>query len=145
MGTCLCEHCTAVCCHYISLEIDEPETPRDFDDIRWYLLHDGISVYVDGGRWYLQIETRCRELQPDGRCGIYPRRPAICREYRTDNCDYHSGAYDYEHYFDSAEKLEAYVREHFARRPRRRRASRNGAARLRRPSGNGRSLPVIQP
>ncbi|MEC7678378.1 MAG: hypothetical protein VX694_03850, partial [Planctomycetota bacterium] len=37
----LCEYCTAKCCHYFALAIDEPVNRRDFDFIRWYLLHDG--------------------------------------------------------------------------------------------------------
>ena len=36
---------------------------------------------------------RCRSLGPDGRCGIYERRPAICRNYveRSDPLCVHYG------------------------------------------------------
>ena len=49
----LCEYCTAKCCHYFALAIDEPVNRRDFDFIRWYLLHDGATVFVEGEDWYL--------------------------------------------------------------------------------------------
>lgn len=106
----LCEHCTAVCCRYIALPIDTPETKSDFDDVRWYLLHDGVSAFIEDGDWYLNIATSCRHLQPDFRCGIYETRPRICREYSTDNCDYHSGDYGWEEHFTCPEHIDAYRR-----------------------------------
>ncbi len=134
MPSILCEHCTAACCRYIALPIDRPQTPRDFDDIRWYLMHEGISVFVEDGDWYMLIQTRCRHLQPDHRCGIYDTRPRICRSYTTDNCDYHSGDYGWEAHFSAPEHLDAYMREHGIRRLW---AARDGSMRRRgrRPAG----------
>jgi len=106
----LCEHCTALCCQYIALPIETPRTRADFDDVRWYLLHEGISVFVEEGDWYLCIATTCRHLEADQRCGIYPTRPRLCRQYSTSDCDYHSGDYDWEQHFTGPEHLEAYVR-----------------------------------
>lgn len=111
----LCEHCTGVCCRYIALPIETPTDKSDFDDIRWYLLHEGIGVFVEDGDWYITMTTTCRHLQPDNRCGIYATRPRICREYSTDSCDYHSGDYNWQHHFATPEHLDEYVREHFAR------------------------------
>lgn len=108
----LCEHCTGYCCRYIALPIDEPTTSKDFDDIRWYLLHEGVSVFVEGGEWFINIQTVCRHLQPDYRCGIYETRPKICRDYSTESCDYHSGDYGWEQHFTCPEHLDAYQREH---------------------------------
>ena len=109
----LCEHCVGYCCRHIALPIDVPEEKSDFDDIRWYLLHEGVGVFVEDDEWYLQVNTACRHLQPDFRCGIYETRPQICRDYSTDNCDYHSGDYGYQHHFLSAEHLDAYIAEKF--------------------------------
>lgn len=45
-----------------------------------------------------QFETwvyRCRALQDDGRCGIYDRRPQLCRDYPAGGdrmCVHHGGA-----------------------------------------------------
>ena len=108
----LCEHCVGYCCRHIALPIDVPTTRKDFDDIRWYLLHGGISVFVEDGAWYLHVETTCRHLLPDNRCGIYETRPQICRAYDTDNCDYHSGDYDWQQHFTSAAQLDVFVEEY---------------------------------
>ena len=70
-GECLCDHCTAKCCRYFALAIDKPTTWRDFDHMRWFLLHDKASVFVEEGDWYLLVHTTCRHLQADNRCGIY--------------------------------------------------------------------------
>lgn len=110
----LCEHCTGMCCRYLALPIDNPEDREDFDDIRWYLLHEGVSVFVEDGEWYLYIATDCRHLQPDYRCGIYETRPRICRKYTTESCDYHSGDYGWEHHFACPEHLDEYAREFLA-------------------------------
>ncbi len=107
----LCEHCVGYCCRHIALPIEKPTKRSDFEDIRWYLLHGGVAVFVEDGDWYLHIETTCQHLQPDFRCGIYETRPQICRDYSTDNCDYHSGDYGWEQHFTCAAHLEHYVAE----------------------------------
>ena len=111
MITIACDHCTAVCCQYLALPLDEPETPRDFDDIRWYLMHEGITVFVEDGDWYVQVQTTCRNLQPDSRCGIYETRPKICREYKAGDCDYTSGDYGYDHLFTHPDEIVEYARD----------------------------------
>lgn len=110
----LCEHCVGMCCRYLAVPIDTPEDEEDFDDIRWYLLHEGVSVFVEDGDWYLYLAADCRYLQPDFRCGIYANRPRICRQYTTENCDYHSGDYGWEHHFSCPQHLEEYLRTHHA-------------------------------
>ncbi|MCH7527496.1 MAG: YkgJ family cysteine cluster protein [Planctomycetes bacterium] len=112
MGCVLCEHCTAECCRYIALPIDKPTTKRDFDDIRWYLMHEGIIIFVEDGDWYVQFRTRCKHLQADFRCGIYEKRPAICREYKADGCDYVGGDYGYKHVFTESEQIVAFGRKY---------------------------------
>lgn len=133
----LCEHCTAACCRYIALPIDTPEEREDFDPIRWYLIHEGVSVFVEDGDWYISFATSCRHVQPDYRCGIYETRPQICRDYSTDNCDYHSGDYGWEHHFSAPEHLDDYVRNIWTpqqalgkKRPRSNRAKRDAQKRL---------------
>jgi Fe-S-cluster containining protein len=132
MGSILCEHCTGHCCKYVALPIDTPDTRRDFDDIRWYLLHENVLVFVEDGDWYVQFNTRCRHLQPDHRCSTYDTRPRICREYSTDECEYHAGEYEYEQLFTEPEQLDAYVARELGAEPSRPRKRRT-AARKRRP------------
>jgi Fe-S-cluster containining protein len=111
----LCEYCTAVCCRYIALPIETPEEHGEFDDVRWYLMHENVSVFVEDGEWYICFSTTCRHLQPDHRCGVYETRPRICRNYSTSNCDYHSGDYGWEQHFTCPEHLDQYVRDFFSR------------------------------
>ncbi|MCB9851067.1 MAG: YkgJ family cysteine cluster protein [Phycisphaerales bacterium] len=116
MGSVLCEHCTGVCCRYIALPIEKPTERRDFDDIRWYVMHQGISVFVEEGDWYIQFATPCKNLLPDNRCGVYETRPEICREYEADECDYAGGDYHYEMQFFTPEAIEKYAIERLGKR-----------------------------
>jgi uncharacterized protein len=116
MSGCLCDKCSALCCRYFVLEIDKPETRAQFDDVRWYLVHEGTFVFIEKKKWYLGIYARCKHLQPDNRCGIYEKRPKICRDYSTESCDYHGGDYGWEKLFSSAEQLERYAREALAQK-----------------------------
>ncbi len=116
MGSTLCEHCAGACCRYLAIPLDVPEDRRDFDDIRWYLMHEGISVFVEEGDWYVQMQTRCKNLQADNLCGVYESRPSICREYKAQDCDYSGGQFGYDHLFTHPEQLESYYQEEFGRK-----------------------------
>ena len=84
-----CAGC-AQCCHYIAIEIDAPTTMTEYDYLVWYLVHPGVSVFVDWeGSWFVKFETRCENLLPSGMCGIYETRPAICREFDWKECERH--------------------------------------------------------
>jgi Fe-S-cluster containining protein len=131
VGCILCEHCTALCCKYIALPIDTPRTPRDFDDIRWYLMHENVSVFVEDGDWYVQFAARCRNLAADNLCGVYATRPKICREYKAGECDYGGGEYGYDQLFTSAAEIEQFAadwlkRQRARKSARRRRSPRPG-------------------
>lgn len=128
----LCEHCTALCCRYIALPVETPTTREELDQIRWFLLHGGVSLFIEDGDWYISMETACRHLQPDFRCGIYETRPKICRDFSTDNCDYHAGDYGFEHHFTCPEHLEAYIRDYWEPAQARRRSRRAEAKKGRR-------------
>ena len=107
-GENLCDHCTAKCCHYFALPIDEPTNRKDFDYIRWYMLHDRASIFVEDHSWYLLVHTTCKHLQADHRCGIYETRPQICRDYTTDECEFDDD-WCYEQYFETPEQIDEYA------------------------------------
>lgn len=107
-GEFLCDHCTAKCCRYFALPIDKPTTRQDFDYIRWYLLHEGATVFTEEGDWYLLVYARCRHLMDDNRCGIYTTRPQICRDYSDTTCEYEDD-WVYDRYFETAEQVEEYA------------------------------------
>ena len=108
MGTILCEHCTAACCRYVALPIETPARARDYDDIRWYLLHANITVFVEDGEWYIQFQTKCKELGADNLCSVYETRPQMCREYEAGSCDYTGNGYDYDHLFTHPKQIEEF-------------------------------------
>ena len=107
-GQVLCEHCTAKCCRYFALPIEKPTELKDFEFIRWYLLHDRATVFVEDEDWYLLVHTPCKHLRDDNLCGIYETRPQICREYTTDACEYEDD-WTYERYFETAEQVQEYA------------------------------------
>jgi Fe-S-cluster containining protein len=107
-----------MCCRYFALPIDPPKDRGDYDDIRWFLCHKGITVFVEDGDWYINIRNKCRHLsEKDHVCRIYKNRPRICRQYRHSNCDYVEGAYDYELHFTSDKQMVEYVRAKFDDNP----------------------------
>ena len=107
-GEVLCEHCTAKCCRYFALPIDTPTSRKDYEFIRWYLLHELATVFTEDEDWYLLVHARCKHLQDDNLCGIYETRPQICRDYTTDNCEYEDD-WTYDRYFERAEQVWEYT------------------------------------
>ncbi len=88
--------------------MDKPTSARDYDDIRWYLMHVGVIVFVEEGDWYVQYQTQCKNLGADNLCGVYETRPEICREYEPGACDYSGGSYEYDHLFTHPKQVEAF-------------------------------------
>ena len=106
-----CRACAGKCCTYFCFQIDEPDSYAEFENVRWYLCHEGVSVHIDDGDWFLAVANRCRNLTRDGRCKIYENRPLICREYSHESCDHTSGDYEYEKLFETPEQMERYARK----------------------------------
>jgi Fe-S-cluster containining protein len=107
-GEVLCDHCTAKCCKYFALPMERPTNRKDFDFVRWFLLHQQASAFVEDRTWYLLVHTPCKHLLPDNRCGIYETRPQICREYTTADCEFDE-EWVYEQYFETAEQVAEYM------------------------------------
>ena len=106
-GEALCDYCSAKCCRYFALAIDAPHEFEDFEFIRWYLLHEKATVFVEDKDWYLLVHTTCKHLLSDNRCGIYETRPQICRDYSTAECEY-DDHWTYDHYFETPEQVYEY-------------------------------------
>ncbi|MGD9109725.1 MAG: YkgJ family cysteine cluster protein [Phycisphaerales bacterium] len=110
----LCGKCTGLCCRYFALPIDTPEDWKDYDDIRWYLCHKDVTIFVEDGDWYLNVKNKCRHLtNGDHKCAIYKNRPRICRGYRTKDCDLTEGEYDYDLHFTNDKQMEEYMKIKF--------------------------------
>lgn len=110
----LCEGCTR-CCVTVSIEIDAPRSPWEYDQWIWVLHHENLEVYVERPeRWYLHIETRCRQLNDEGRCRIYGEHPVLCREYDPRHCERRAPLSDVVAWFHDAGELERWLQ---AKRP----------------------------
>ena len=107
----LCAECIpAKCCMYFSIEIDVPKNIKDFDDILWMIAHRDVEIYTKRRRWYLMVKNPCRFYDPSRGCLIYPSRPRICRQHRTDGCEFDED-YAFDKHFRSYEELERYIRK----------------------------------
>ena len=123
-----CEGCDH-CCRYIAIEIDRPRTKRDFDNVRWYLLHRNVSVMVDWeGSWLVQFDTPCEWLK-EGRCTHYALRPEICREYDPGECERYCSTPAEKILLRDEHDLEQFLEERERRRLQRRSAKRPAAKR----------------
>ncbi|MFA5293657.1 MAG: YkgJ family cysteine cluster protein [Phycisphaerae bacterium] len=110
----LCHKCAGLCCRYVALPIETPTEKGDFDDIRWYLTHKHVSVFVEKKSWYISIENKCRYLSAkDHRCRIYDKRPRICRGYKNIDCEFSQNEYNYDLHFTNDREMEEYIKIKF--------------------------------
>ncbi|MFP4163824.1 MAG: YkgJ family cysteine cluster protein [Chitinispirillaceae bacterium] len=119
-----CTDCNALCCRHVAVGIDTPESRKEYDDIRWYLLHRNVWVSIDHeGSWLLEFRTPCIHIRDDNTCGIYRNRPEICKEYPADDqlCEGETDEPSYVELFKNAEDLEKYLKREKIRFSRRRR------------------------
>ncbi len=107
-----CEDCGARCCRYVATQIDTPTSKRDYDYLRWYLLHSHVNVFIDhGGGWFIEFETPCEQLGEDHRCTGYETRPDICRQHGIGDtdCEFHGATEPYKRRFKTAAALEEWL------------------------------------
>lgn len=108
-----CDECAAKCCRYFALEIDTPDSRKDFEDLRWYMCHEKTVIYVDEEKWYLHVDNDCRYRDEHNRCMIYETRSTMCREHSPDDCE-RSEPWGYDLKFLNLEDLEIYIQARFA-------------------------------
>jgi Fe-S-cluster containining protein len=107
-----CDKCGGKCCEYVAIEIDRPRTKKDYDHIRWYLVHKKVHVFVDHDRkWYVEFRSPCERLQKDKRCSFYNDRPKICRDHGNmdGECEYFDSPYT--HYFKTVKQFERFLKK----------------------------------
>ena len=87
-----CGACGGTCCGYVAIGIDSPRSVTGRENIRWFLLHDKVAVYVAHNKdWFIEFTTPCTALNNKKRCSVYERRPNVCRNYGTahGDCEYY--------------------------------------------------------
>lgn len=106
-----CFGCTK-CCNHVALEIDTPEDKEDFDQIRWFLVHRDVFVFIDhDDSWNLQFNSPCEKLSENGSCTIYDKRPTICREYDSENCERYGEGNSYKVLWKNLEEFEEWMKK----------------------------------
>jgi Fe-S-cluster containining protein len=109
-----CHTCNGLCCRHIALEIDRPTTKNDFDNIRWYLMHEKVQVGIDlHNNWLIEVATPCRHLKADHRCGAYEKRPELCRAYpgKEESCEHEDKRSTYKLLFVNDTELERWMKK----------------------------------
>jgi len=105
----LCAGCVR-CCTYITVEIDAPRSPWEYDQWIWALHHQNISLFVEKPeRWFLHIDTVCEQLNEQGRCRIHGRHPVLCREYDPRSCERRLPLADMRAEFHHADEFERWL------------------------------------
>ena len=104
------------CCTYVAVEIDNPSSFEEYDNIYWYLTHKGVSVYVDWeSDWYIEFETVCEHLSDAKTCNIYEERPKICSDFSWDECEHSTQEPAWKFRFEKPQELLDFLE---AKRPR---------------------------
>lgn len=107
-GEVLCSYCTAKCCRYFALPIEQPTNAQDWEYIRWFLMHEGAALFKEDDVWYLLVHAVCHNLKSDNRCAIYDTRPQVCRDYSVKDCEYEDD-WLYEQYLETSEQAAEYA------------------------------------
>jgi len=111
-----CDGCEGNCCKYVAIEIDTPKSRKDFEDIKWYVIHKNIQVYVEeDGTWNIEFLTPCEYLDGNNQCEIYETRPKICREYDYEECTFHN-EYEEKHTFRTLEDINNFIEKKFSKK-----------------------------
>ena len=110
-----CDRCfQSKCCQYITQAIDSPRSIRDFDSLLWQVSHKNIHLYKDVNGWFLTSFGQCEHLTSAGLCGIYEKRPFVCREYSDSNCEFDQAVDAHcDLYFTNYQQLDDYCRARF--------------------------------
>lgn len=103
-----CQACGGRCCTYLVVQIPRPRSKVDIDEVRWWLAHHNVEVYIEDRQWHVQFYTPCRHLTSEGRCAIYPDRFDVCRAHEAETCEMSSGASE-EISFSSPEQFDKYL------------------------------------
>ncbi len=107
-----CEECKAKCCRYIAIETDEPDCLDDWDQIKWLLMHEGVSVYLDNeGDWVVEVITNCKNLDENNKCKIYDTRPDLCQDHDVETCVMNGEGKVEKILFKTAEDVDKYLKK----------------------------------
>jgi len=106
------------CCSYVAIQLDDPEDQDDIENIKWYLAHKNVRVYIDDELdWYVQFLTRCEYLNDDNQCIFYltgqeKERPAICQNHSSTECEMSGLEEDEEFSFENMDDFNEFLKNY---------------------------------
>ncbi len=80
--------CGGRCCRYVTVGIPAPRSVDDWDEVRWWLAHQGTMVTRDEDGWMLHVRTPCSNLGPENACRVYPDHMLACQGYDASDCEF---------------------------------------------------------
>ncbi len=108
-----CSECKQECCKSVIVEVDEPTTIGDWEDIKWQVAHKNVKVIRDNEKdWCIEFLTNCNNLNKDGTCKIYSKRPVMCKNHDSEACVINGEGDYYEIIFHNIGDVEKYLAEH---------------------------------
>lgn len=102
----------AKCCMYLTVQVQTPKRIADFEEMLWHIAHQDVEYFVQNRRWFLMVHNPCRFNDSDGRCRIYNTRPKICRDHKTENCEFETGC-DFDLHIINYEQMLEYASRRF--------------------------------
>lgn len=109
-GKNICKDCSSDCCKYVTIELGVPQSDKDFEKARWFLVHDNVEVIVEqDGSWWLKFITSCEKLNESNLCEIYNRRPLPCREFSEKTCPMNDRINESLIIFSSVKEMDDYI------------------------------------
>lgn len=78
----------------------------------WQLGFHNVKFVWDGEIWHRFFITRCKHLNDNNLCSIYPKRSHFCRDHNPPHCEYYTKWES--KIFDSQEELKLYFQKNGA-------------------------------
>lgn len=120
-----CKGCPGSCCKYIVIELDTPRSKKDFEEIRWFVTHKNVLVYVEeDGTWNVEFTTPCEFLGKNNLCTIYEKRPEICKKYDHEECTFHNKHIE-KHLFRTLGEIDKFIKKRFSKKNENKNKSKN--------------------
>jgi len=108
-----CFECNQECCNDVIVEIDQPVTVEDWEEIKWKVSHENVRVILDNDDdWCVEFLTKCKYLGNDGKCTIYGKRPAVCKNHDPETCVVNGGGSYYKVILENIGDVEDYLKKH---------------------------------
>ena len=105
-----CIECEGDCCKYVTVKRLYPKRDIDFEELKWFLCHKNVIVYIDYDNVLcVEFRTLCNFQDPKtNRCMIYKKRPKVCAKHNPKRCEVNVHGTYYRIMFRTVEDIDAF-------------------------------------